>query len=876
LFRTLLSLAQGEESSPAIGCSPGSEDQRVSPIAAPAGSGKTYLLRSWLASSGLADRAAWVPVQGGEPGPQRFWISVLDALRDTTAGSELVRELTAAPDLDGWAIVERLLADLSALDEPLWLVIDDAHELDPGQTLRQLELLIMRGPPELRFVLAARNDLRLGLHRLRLEGELTEIRTADLRFTTDEARALLEAAGVKLPDSALAPLQARTEGWAAGLRLAALSLTRHPDPDQFAAEFSGTERTVAEYLLAEVLERQSEEVWRLLLRTSVLGRVSGPLADLLTGGSGGERMLQDLEEAGAFVVSLDAHRSWFRYHPLFADLLQLELRRTEPDTLPALHRTAAGWYAQHGYPVEAVREAQAAQDWELAARVLVGHFLGLVLDGQGATAHELLARFPDHVLAADTELAVLMAADELFGRSLEAAEHHLARAAQGPVPEDRRGRFRVDVALIRLFLAQRRGDLPAVVEEARPLLAAAADAAPPGLSEDLHALALVTLGAAELWALQPAEAERHLEQGVALARRIGRPWLELSGLAHGAWAASFRSFTLAMQRSMQAIELARDHGWTEEPVVAVAYTAFGAIRVWQLRLDEAEALLSRAERALRAEVEPAAGLVFHQARGMLELARGRDADALAAFRIAEKLAGLLVPAHPRSTPMRAHMLQTLVRLGEADRAEAWIAELGGTERGEMCCALAALRLAQGDPQAATAALAPVVDGSATVTNRGWLTQAFLLEAIARDALGDPAAAGRALEYALDLAEPDGMMFAFLLHPAPELLHRQVRQCTAHAALIAEILDVIAGKQREPARSEPVRLREPLSESETRVLRYLPTNLSVPEVASELSLSVNTIRTHIRHVYEKLGAHCRTEAVERARAVGLLAPSSRRR
>ena len=508
--------------------------------------------------------------------------------------------------------------------------------------------------------------------------------------------------------------------------------------------------------------------------------------------------------------------------------------------------------------------------------MLVGHFLGLVLDGQGATACELLARFPDHVLAADTELAVLMAADELFGRSLEAANIISARAAQGPVPEDRRGRFRVDVALIRLFLAQRRGDLPAVVEEARPLLAAAADAAPPGLSEDLHALALVTLGAAELWALQPAEAERHLEQGVALARRIGRPWLELSGLAHGAWAASFRSFTLAMQRSMQAIELAHDHGWTEEPVVAVAYTAFGAIRVWQLRLDEAEALLSRAERVLRAEVEPAAGLVLHQARGMLELARGRDADALAAFRIAEKLAGLLVPAHPRSTPLRAHMLQTLVRLGEADRAEARIAELGEAERRRCAALLPALRLAQGDPQAATAALTPVVDGSATVTNRGWLTQAFLLEAIARDALGDPAAAGRALEYALDLAEPDGMMFAFLLHPAPELLRRQVRQCTAHAALIAEILDVIAGKQREPALNEPVRLREELSESETRVLRYLPTNLSVPEVASELSLSANTIRTHIRHVYEKLGAHCRTEAVERARAVGLLAPSSRRR
>jgi ATP/maltotriose-dependent transcriptional regulator MalT len=185
---------------------------------------------------------------------------------------------------------------------------------------------------------------------------------ASLRFTLDEARALFAASGVELPESALTPLHARTEGWAAGLRLAALSLAWHPDPERFAAEFSGSERTVAEYLLAEVLERQNEEVRRLLLRTSVLERVSGELADLLTGGSNGERILQDLEDAGAFVVSLDGRRSWFRYHRLFADLLQLELRRSEPGQLPALHVAAAGWYAGHGYPAEAVRHAQAAKE----------------------------------------------------------------------------------------------------------------------------------------------------------------------------------------------------------------------------------------------------------------------------------------------------------------------------------------------------------------------------------------------------------------------------------------------------------------------------------------------------------------------------------
>ena len=233
--------------------------------------------------------------------------------------------------------------------------------------LAQLELLVLRAPPELRFVLATRHDLRLGLHRLRLAGELTELRVDDLRFSVAEARALFGAAGVQLPEEALARLHERTEGWAAGLRLAALSLAGHADPERFAAEFSGSERTVADYLLAEVLDRQSEDVRRLLLRTSLLERVNGDLADQLTGSSGGERILQDLERAGAFVVSLDAARSWFRYHRLFADLLQLELRRTEPGEVTALQRVAAQWFAGHGYPMEAVRQAQAAEDWGLAA-----------------------------------------------------------------------------------------------------------------------------------------------------------------------------------------------------------------------------------------------------------------------------------------------------------------------------------------------------------------------------------------------------------------------------------------------------------------------------------------------------------------------------
>ena len=245
-------------------------------------------------------------------------------------------------------VVERLLAQLERLEEPLVLVIDDLHELDSDDALGWLEMLLTRLPARLRVVLATREEPALGLHRLRLAGELTELRGPDLRFSLDESRSLLRAGGIALSDTGLGSLHERTEGWPAGLRLAAISLTAHPDPERFVSEFSGSERTVAGYLLAEVLERQPPEVRDLLLRTSILERVSGPLADVLTGAMGAEATLQRLEDQNAFVTALDAARTWFRYHHLFADLLRLELRRVAPATIPSLHRAAAAWHEQRG------------------------------------------------------------------------------------------------------------------------------------------------------------------------------------------------------------------------------------------------------------------------------------------------------------------------------------------------------------------------------------------------------------------------------------------------------------------------------------------------------------------------------------------------
>ena len=856
---------------------------RVVVVSASAGSGKTFLLRSWIDGAGLAERAAWVSVQPAERDPQRFWISVADALRGTAAVSALVRPLTAAPDLDGWTIVERLLKDLAPLADQVWLVIDDVNELDSADGLGQLELLVMRAPKQLRFVLATRKDLRLGLHRLRLEGELTEVRTQDLRFTLAETRALFESAGVQLPEAALALLYERAEGWAAGLRLAALSLAAHPDPGQFAQEFSGSERTVAEYLLAEVLERQPEPVRRLLLRTSVCERVNGELADLLTGRSSGERVLQELEQANAFVVALDTRRSWFRYHQLFADLLQLELRNTMPGELPGLHAAAARWYAEHGYPVAAVRHAQAAQDWGLAASLLSDHWFGLVLDGQGVTARELLARFPADVAAADGELAALMAGEELAGGSLEEAGRYLTLAAGGSdsVPEDRRGRFQVMLAILRLQSARQRGDLPTVAQEAQWLLTPAEDAASArlGLGEDLRALTLINLGIAELWTRGFDEADRHLQQGVALAHRIGRPYLEVTGLAYWAQLVVWRSFPLSEQRSRQAIDLAAAHGWADEPVAGVAHLALGMALLSQGRLEEAQRSLELAERTLRVELEPATGMRLRYARGVLELISGRHEAALKAFQRAQRLTGMVVTRHTYAVRLRSRLLQALVRVGETQRAERALAEMDEPERdsGEMRVAAAALRLAQEDPAAATVLLAPIIDGSARLTNAHlWMVHACLLEAIARDALDDGRAASRALERALDLASPERLLFPFLIDPAPDLLERHRQHGTAHAALISVILNLLAGSEPAADSQRSRRLLDPLSQAETRVLRYLPTSLSVPEIADQLYLSVNTVRTHMRHIYDKLDAHRRHEAVDAARALGLLAPAGRSR
>src|SRR4051812_22570621 len=397
-------------------------------VCAPAGSGKTVLLRSWVESESAPERVAWVSVDRGEQDAQHFWLSVIDALAGAVRDERLVERVGATPAFHPEGVVEPLLSGLDALDAPVVLVVDDLHELRSPEALRWLEHALTRVPPKVLVVLSTRVDPGLGLHRLRLTGNLLEVRGDDLRFSLEETGRLLQAAGVEIGDAAVTRLYERTEGWAAGLRLAAISLAAHPDRERFVAEFSGSERTVAAYLLAEVLERQPAEVRDLLLRTSILDRVNGPLADVLTGRSGSEGILQQLEDANAFVTSLDAGRSWFRYHHLFADLLRLGLRRLSPESIKPLHRAAAEWYAEHGDTVEAIRHAQSAGDWPTAARMVADNYISLVFDGRLATLGVLLAAFPESVPDTDPELALAFAKARLYEGVPEESARYLAAA----------------------------------------------------------------------------------------------------------------------------------------------------------------------------------------------------------------------------------------------------------------------------------------------------------------------------------------------------------------------------------------------------------------------------------------------------------------
>ena len=433
-------------------------------------------------------------------------------------------------------------------------------------------------------------------------------------------------------------------------------------------------RAVAEYLLAEMLDRQPGEVQDLLLRTCPLDQVNGELADLLTGRPGSERILLELEDANAFVVSLDPERTWFRYHHLFGDLLRLEVRRTLPDQVPELHRRAGQWFSEHGHIVEAIRHTQAAGDWSDAARLLADHSFSLTLDGPGQTMQALARAFPpgeEH-----PELALVRAGGDLVQGRLDEAAAHLAVAENyaGTAPPDRRRRLRVALASLQLSLARRRGNLAGVVEQVRFLASPVTGQSDEdiALDSDLRAVALMNLGTVEAWSLALPDAERHLRRGgererAALARRIGRPYLEVSCLAQLGFASKIHPFTTTQRCCREAITLAERHGWGTEPVIAPALVTLAGTMVWLGQSDEAERWLQRTAQALQADVGPDIRLYLHISTGILRACTGRGRGALEEFSAAERLRSRLASAHALASQVTGWLLATQARLGMTAR-----------------------------------------------------------------------------------------------------------------------------------------------------------------------------------------------------------------
>jgi LuxR family transcriptional regulator, maltose regulon positive regulatory protein len=847
----------------------------VTIISAPAGSGKTSLVRAWADAQGDRRRLAILQVQRDQQDAQQFWLALLDAVRDASAVTGRAGPPAATPGFNPSAMVDRVLAELADASADITLVIDDLHELNSPEALAQLTRVLTNLPPGVHALLTTRHDLRLGLHQLRLAGELSEIRAADLRFTERETGLLLAASGIELSESAAALLHQRTEGWAAGLRLAVISLVGHPDPARFVAEFSGSDRTVAEYLIAEMLERQPADVQDLLLRTSLLDQVNGELGDLLTGRSGSERILLALADANAFVLPLDPERTWFRCHRLFGDLLRLELRRTLPEEVPALHRRAAGWFIRQGRAVDAIRHTQAAGDWADAARLLADHSFSLTLDGQVQTMQALVRAFPageDH-----PELALVRAGGDLVQGYLDQAAAHLAvaEAYVASAPPDRQRRLQVAIASLRLSLARRRGHLAGVIEQVRfldsPLTGQSDEDI--ALGSDLRAVALMNLGTVEAWTLALPDAERHLRQGAALAREIGRPYLEVGCLSELGFASKIEPFAITQLRCREAVALAERHGWGAEPVISPALSTLAGTAVWLGEFDEAERWLQRTARALQTDRGPIMRLVLHHTTAILHACRGRLHEAFEEFSAAERLRSQLEGSHALESQVTGWMVATVARLGRPDEARAALAALDDERSGsgEILNADAVICLAEGDLAGALAAVQPVLDGTAPVIGYPTVVEAHLLAGLAHNGVGDQRAVNQAVERALALAEADRLVLPFAMTFSRQLLEALPPHETAHAALLAGILDALNGSSPAAGdRGGPVPDAEELSPGELRVLRYLPTNLSRPEIAGQLSVSVNTVSTHVRSIYAKLQVGDRSSAVQRARELRLLA------
>jgi LuxR family maltose regulon positive regulatory protein len=831
-------------------------------ISAPAGSGKTVLLRAWMAATAQHDAIAHVALAGEHADRRTFWLDVLAA-----AGRARPQLREVAVPAGGRGSLAPLKRALEELREPLLLVLDDLHQVGADQVPTDLEWLLEQVPDGLRLVVATRKDPPLRLQRLRVAGQMTEVRTADLAFTPSEAKDFF--APLALSPDDVDTLWARSEGWAAGLRLAELSLRNHPNPSAFVESFAGDDRAVSDYLISEVVSGYDEQTLQFLLRTSIVDRLNGELAGVLAGVPGGEGSLRELERVDGFVDALDSNGTWFRYYPLFAEVLRAELRHRLPDELPTLHSAASAWFARHGQPVEAARHAVAASNWKLAAEIFGAQWLVCVVHGSGAILRELASEIPSEIVNGDAELALAMAGLLLEAGEIEEADALLVRAYElaDELSVERRRRFAVTSTATALYRARLDGDVAEALSAARLALN---ERWHRSVAVEVRALTLANLGIAEFWAADFEEALEHLQAAAGLALEFGNDFVLCIAKSYLAGIDARQGRLVdAHSRARAAIQLAERGGWTEVPHTAIAYVTLATVHLWWNELDEAERAGDLARDVLGRSREPLLAPLVAQIRARIQGMRGDPVTALELLRGRQTVDKLPPWLRVSAAIIEAELW---MGLGEPTRARTALTAVSSSELSDHAIPLARLELALGEPDAALRAVAGFLADERESLMPVTRTEAWAIDAIARDAIHDEPSALRAIERALELAEPRGYRHAILRNGAPvrSLLRRRIASGTAHRAFAGDLLSVL---EQEPTerRSNGDPLLEPLSERELAVLRFLPTMMSNAEIAGEMFVSVNTVKTHLKHIYRKLDVSERRDAVRRGRELRLLSP-----
>jgi LuxR family maltose regulon positive regulatory protein len=828
----------------------------------PPGTGKTLAMASWAARNQSSSRVAWVTLDEFDNRPRVLWGYVMTALRRAGVAVPHVSWSAACVDTMDHEFLVRLASALAAAEPPVILVLDDLHLLTERPALQGLTYLMRNAPQGLRVMVASRIDPLLPLHRFRLTGELTEIRADQLAFSVPEAGVLMAQHDVALRQDALECLTERAEGWAAGLRLAAISMQGHPDPEQFVKEFVAEDSPVVGYLVEEVLNAQPPGIRDLLLRTSILDSFDTGIASELSD-EHARNDVSDLVRANAFV--LPAGSGWYRYHALFADVLRLKLRHESPDLVPELHRRAAGWYRRNGLLTQAVRHAATAGDWQLAARIVVGELAVGQLNQTGGD-HSLADEFtrlrpaqawttPEPLLVA---AALALAGDRPASTWLAAAEGML-----GALPAAEATPARLAAAQIRLAASRRTGDLgsmAAAVVEAQAMLAAVPTAVV-ARCPWIGAQVLSGRGAVELWSGHLGEAAATFEAAIAAIPAAGSTHERAGCLGYLALADALRG------RLNRATGTAGDAERLPAPITPAAHVALAAVHVERNELRQAHGDLKRAEAALRLHPDRLTGTVACLVAARKALAEGHPDSAVEIVRKARHGGPL-----PYWLERRLAMLESRACAAAGDATSALDAA-GRTDPASLEAAVTQAHawLAAGDPQAARKSLAGHRERSEAVPDHVRL-EAWLATAQISYGSGDRAEGRRSLQRALRLGEPERLRLPFTLERA--WLRRVLRADPDLAHVYRDLLEPdLVGPAREPApqpgaRAAPVML-EPLSSREREVLQYAAEMLDTMEIAAVLFISVNTVKSHLKSIYRKLAVTHRGEAVRRARQLRIL-------